>query len=54
MKEYDHQLRLPLTATMLAELDAVVGEGENRLLVIRGAIEREIIRRQRATRTRSI
>jgi hypothetical protein len=49
-KLYGQQILLLLSAGMLADIDAIVGEDETRLDLIRGAIEREIERRCRAQR----
>lgn len=45
---YPERITLPLTAEMLKGLNAVREEGEDRLSVIRDAIEREIKRREKA------
>jgi metal-responsive CopG/Arc/MetJ family transcriptional regulator len=47
-KRFEERITLPLSADMLAGVDAVRAEGEDRLSVIRQAIEREIKRRERA------
>lgn len=49
-KEFDESLRVPLVAGTTARMDAVLDDGEPRLDLIRGAIEREIARRQRIRR----
>lgn len=46
--EFPNRITLPLSDKMLAELDKLVTEDENRLAIIRDAIEREIKRRQKA------
>lgn len=46
-KEFPNRLTLPLSDEMLAEIDAARGEDEDRLTLIRTAIERELKRRQR-------
>jgi metal-responsive CopG/Arc/MetJ family transcriptional regulator len=46
-KEFPNRVTLPLSDEMLAELDKLVTEDENRLAIIREAIDREIRRRQR-------
>lgn len=46
-KEFESRITLPLSAEMLAGVDAVLAEGEPRLDMIREAIEREIKRRER-------
>lgn len=43
-------LRLPLAAGTTARLDAVRADGEDRLTVIRQAIETELTRREKAQR----
>lgn len=47
-KEFPERITLPLSAEMLAAIDAARGDGEARLDLIREAIEREIRRRKRA------
>lgn len=49
-KLYGQQILLLLSNGMLADIDAVIREGETRLDLIRAAIEREIERRVRAPR----
>ena len=46
-KEFAERITLPLSTEMLGGIDAVRAEGEDRLSVIRQAIEREIKRRER-------
>ncbi len=46
-KEFDERITLPLSAEMLAKLDSFVTKDENRLAIIREALEREIKRRER-------
>jgi len=46
-KEWTEQIRLPLAEGTTARIDAVRAEGEDRLSVIREAIEREIKRREK-------
>lgn len=45
IKEFPHRITLPLTETMMAELDASLREGESRVELVRTAIDREIRRR---------
>ena len=47
-KEFTEQLRLPLAEGMTAKIDSVLNDDENRLDMIREAIEREIKRRAKA------
>lgn len=47
-KLWSERLTLPLTAETVAEMDALLGEDEARLDLIREAIERELKRRRRA------
>jgi hypothetical protein len=47
-KEFENRITLPLSAEMLAGVDAVLSDGEPRLDMIREAIDREIKRRARA------
>lgn len=47
-KEFPNRLTLPLSDEMLAGIDAVRQEDEDRLTVIRAAIERELKRRSRS------
>lgn len=47
-KEFENRITLPLSAEMLAGIDAVLADDEPRLDMIREAIEREIKRRQRS------
>lgn len=49
-KEFDESLRVPLAAGTTARMDAALEPGEPRLDLIREAIERELKRRERATR----
>lgn len=49
-KLWTERLTLPLTEEMVAEMDAVLGETETRLDMIREAIERELRRRRRILR----
>lgn len=44
-KEFENRITLPLSDEMLTGVDAVRRDGEDRLSVIRAAIEREIISR---------
>jgi hypothetical protein len=46
-KEFEERITLPLSTEMLSGVDAVRAPDEDRLSVIRQAIEREIKRRQR-------
>jgi metal-responsive CopG/Arc/MetJ family transcriptional regulator len=46
-KEFENRITLPLSAEMLAGVDAVLADDEPRLDMIREAIEREIKRRSR-------
>jgi metal-responsive CopG/Arc/MetJ family transcriptional regulator len=46
-KLWTERLTLPLTAEMVARMDAALAEGEARLDLIRAAIERELKRRER-------
>lgn len=46
-KQWPVRLTLPLTDKTVERLDAVTGEGEARLDVIREGIEREIKRREK-------
>jgi hypothetical protein len=48
-KLFPIRLTLPLTREMLAQADAALAEGEDRVSFIRHAIEREIKRRTRKT-----
>lgn len=45
-KEFEQRITLPLSAEMLAKLDSFVTKDENRLEIIRAALEREIKRRE--------
>lgn len=45
--EFPIRITLPLSEEMLAELDKLVTDDENRVAIIRDAIDREIRRRQR-------
>lgn len=45
---YPKRITLPLTAEMLAAADAALVNGEDRVSLIRTAIEAELKRRQRA------
>jgi hypothetical protein len=47
-KLWTERIQLPLAEGTTARIDAVREEGEDRLSVIRQAIEREIKRRERA------
>lgn len=47
-KQYEERITLPLSAEMLASIDASLQEGEVRLDLIRSAIQREIKRRSKA------
>lgn len=47
---FEKRIVLPLASDMLAQVDAVRAEGEDRLTLIRQAIEREIKRREKATK----
>ncbi len=49
-KLWDERVLLSLTAEMLKRLDGLLDEGETRLDLIRGAIERELKRRERSLR----
>lgn len=49
-KLWTERLTLPLSAEMLAAIDAALGEDEVRLDFIRFAIERELKRRRRKQR----
>lgn len=49
-KLWDERLLLPLTKETVDRLDAARQDGEDRLDVIRQAIERELKRRERASR----
>ena len=49
-KQWPVRLTLPLTDETVARLDAVRGEGEARLDVIREGIERELKARERAAK----
>lgn len=46
-KEFPNRVTLPLSDEMLAEIDASRVEGEDRLTLIRTAIEKELKRRKR-------
>lgn len=46
-KVFPIRITLPLTREMLTRTDAAVGEGEDRVSVIRKAIEAELKRRER-------
>lgn len=46
-KLWDQRILLPLAAETLEQIDAVLDDGENRLDLIRQAIERELKRRKR-------
>lgn len=50
-KEWPEEIRLSLAGGTLERIAAVLDEGEPRLDLIRGAIEREIARRQRTRRS---
>jgi len=50
-KEWSEQIRLPLAEGTTARIDAVRAEGEDRLSVIRQAIEREIKRREKSAKS---
>lgn len=50
-KLYAEQIRVPLAAGMTAAIDAVRRDDEDRLSLIRAAIEREIKRRQKDIRS---
>lgn len=52
-KEFPNRLTLPLSDEMLAGIDAVRDEGEDRLTVIREAIEREVKRRSKAQKDKT-
>lgn len=52
-KQWPVRLTLPLTDETVERLDAVTGEGEARLDVIREGIEREIKRRERGNAKRT-
>lgn len=52
-KEFEERITLPLSSEMLSGVDAVRVEGEDRLSVIRQAIEREIKRRQKTATPKS-
>jgi len=47
-KEFPVRIVLPLSEEMLANVDSVRQDGEDRLSLIRGAIEREVNRRSRS------
>lgn len=46
-KEFPNRVTLPLSDEMLTEIDAARVEGEDRLTLIRTAIEKELKRRQK-------
>lgn len=46
-KLWEERILLPLTSEMLGRLDGLLDDGETRLDLIRGAIERELKRRER-------
>jgi len=46
-KVWDERILLPLKSEMLERLDGLLQNGENRLEVIREAVERELKRRER-------
>lgn len=46
-KEFPNRITLPLSDEMLAGIDEARAEGEDRLTLIRTAIEKELKRRQR-------
>ena len=50
-KEFPNRITLPLSDEMLAGIDAVREGDEDRLKVIRAAIERELKRREKAKKT---
>ena len=50
-KQFDERITLPLSAEMLARIDASLQGEEVRLDLIRSAIEREIKRRAKAQKT---
>lgn len=47
-KRFEIRLTLPLPEAMVERIDALLAEGEPRLDLIRGAIEREVVRRERS------
>ncbi|PAQ00891.1 GIY-YIG nuclease family protein [Mesorhizobium mediterraneum] len=47
-KQFEERITLPLSASMLAAIDALLSDNEARLDMIREAIEREIKRRERS------
>lgn len=49
-KQFEERITLPLSADMLARIDAVLADDEPRLDMIREAIEREIKRRARQSK----
>lgn len=50
-KVFPIRIVLPLTADMLSRLDAVRGDNEARLDVIREAVDKEVKRRERAKKS---
>jgi len=52
-KEFPNRLTLPLSDEMLAGIDAVRDDGEDRLTVIREAIEREVKRRTKSQKDKA-
>lgn len=46
-KLYPERITLPLTAEMLKRADAALADGEERVAMIREAIDRELTRRER-------
>jgi len=50
-KEFPNRITLPLSDEMLAGIDAARGEDEDRLTLIRAAIEKELKRRGKSKTT---
>lgn len=49
-KCFETRLTLPLSDATVERIDAVLADGEPRLELIRGAIEVEVVRRERAAK----
>lgn len=49
-KCFENRLTLPLPEATVERIDAVLADGEPRLELIRGAIEVEVVRRERAAK----